>query len=55
MVLAGVNFGLYYHLFRGRLRTVMNDPELRLYLGIIVVASVMCIDILSARLRAMLV
>lgn len=40
MVLAGVNFGLYYHAFRGRVRTVAKDPELRLYLAIIVVASV---------------
>ncbi len=35
MLLAGVNFGLYYHLLRRRWRTLVNDPELRLYLAII--------------------
>lgn len=43
MILAGVNFGLYYHLFRGRLRMVARDPELRLYLGIIVIATVLVV------------
>lgn len=40
MILAGVNFGLYYHLLRGRIKLTWRDPELRLYLTIIVVASV---------------
>ena len=40
MVLAGVNFGMYYHLIRRRLDNVLTDPEFRLYLGIMVVASV---------------
>jgi trk system potassium uptake protein TrkH len=37
MVLAGVNFGLYYHLLHGRWRVVRDDPELRTYLGILAV------------------
>jgi len=40
MVLAGVNFGLYYQLARRRFGTVWRDPELRAYLGIILVATI---------------
>ena len=40
MILAGVNFGLYYQLIRRRFHSVWTDPELRLYLGIIVVATI---------------
>ena len=40
MVLAGVNFGLYYQLVNRRFLAVFRDPELRLYLAIIAVASV---------------
>lgn len=32
MLLSGVNFGLYFHLFRGRWRAFTGDPELRFYL-----------------------
>lgn len=39
MVLAGVNFGIYYNLFRRRFGSVWRDPELRLYLLLLVVAS----------------
>ena len=39
MVLAGTNFGVYYQLFQGRFRNVWTDPELRLYLAIIILAS----------------
>jgi len=34
MVLAGVNFNLYYDLIRGKWRDFFGDNELRLYLGI---------------------
>lgn len=34
MMLGGVNFALYYHLLRGRWRTVARDPELRLYFAL---------------------
>jgi trk system potassium uptake protein TrkH len=40
MFLAGVNFSLYYSvLSHGRLRTVLKDSELRVYLSLIVVAT----------------
>jgi len=39
MVLAGVNFGLYFQLIHGRLRAIWNDVELRAYLAILLVAS----------------
>jgi len=39
MVLAGVNFGLYYQLARRRFSTVWQDPELRAYLGIMLAAT----------------
>ncbi len=40
MMLAGVNFGLYYMALRGRWAAIKEDRELRAYLGIMVVASV---------------
>lgn len=39
MVLAGVNFGVYYQLIRRRFNAVWTDPELRLYLGLMLLAS----------------
>ncbi|HNO79369.1 MAG TPA: TrkH family potassium uptake protein [Phycisphaerae bacterium] len=39
MICAGVNFGLYYHLIRGRFRAVYQDSELRLYLTIMFVVT----------------
>ena len=32
MVLAGINFGLFQQLFRGKVKEVFRDPELRVYL-----------------------
>ena len=43
MVMAGVNFGLYHQLSHGRFRCVWTDPELRLYLGILLVSCVVVI------------
>jgi len=40
MVLAGANFGLYYHCLKRNFRVVWADPELRCYLGIIAVATI---------------
>lgn len=40
MMLAGINFGLYYRLSRRQFRSVWRDPELRLYLGLIFIATV---------------
>ncbi len=39
MVLAGINFGLYYQLVNRNFTRIYKDPELRLYLGIIAVAT----------------
>lgn len=48
MVLAGVNFGLYFHLIRGRFSTVWRDRELRVYLSLMFVAAVV-ITVIIAR------
>lgn len=40
MVLAGINFGLYYRIARGEWRDAWRDPELRAYLAIMAVAIV---------------
>ncbi len=40
MLLAGCNFVLHYRLLTGRVRTVRQDAELRYYLGVVVVATV---------------
>jgi len=39
MIFAGINFGLYDHLLKGRGSLVWRDPELRLYLILIAVAT----------------
>ena len=39
MLLAGINFGLYYQLVNRRFKAIYKDPELRLYLSIIAVAT----------------
>lgn len=38
MVFSGVNFSLYYALFKGKIRDIVKDEELRLYIGIIAIA-----------------
>ena len=35
MILSGMNFSLYYDLYRGKWRDVIKNSELKLYLGII--------------------
>lgn len=49
MVLAGVNFGLYYQLIQRRFKRVWTDTELRLYLGILVVASIVVVGAIFAQ------
>lgn len=39
MLLAGINFGLYYHLIRRQFRTFLQDRELRLYLTFLAIGS----------------
>lgn len=41
MVLSGVNFSLYYSLFKGNWKEVYKDEELKLYLGIIILAVIL--------------
>ena len=41
MILAGVNFSLYYSFFKGKWKEVLRDSELRLYIGIIVVSVIL--------------
>ena len=43
MVLAGTNFGVYYQIFRRRFENVWRDPELRLYLGVMAVGSILVV------------
>lgn len=41
MFLAGVNFALHYRMLRGEVLTVARDVELRVYVGIVVVATML--------------
>ncbi len=43
MLMAGVNFGLYYQVIRGNAKTVLRDRELRIYLIFIAVAATIVI------------
>jgi trk system potassium uptake protein TrkH len=44
MLLAGINFGIYYRLCRGNVSAVREDFEFRVYLGILIIGiSVVCI------------
>ncbi len=48
MLLAGVNFGIYYQLIRKRWRAAVGDPELRTYLLVLAAGSmIVLIDILD--------
>ena len=38
MLLSGVNFSLYYYLFKGKVKTVFKNEELRLYILIVIVS-----------------
>ncbi len=40
MIMSGLNFSLYYDLFKGKWRDVVKNSEMRLYLGIILAAVV---------------
>ncbi len=43
MIMAGANFGLYYHILQGHFKRFWRDPEFQLYLGVITIASVILI------------
>jgi trk/ktr system potassium uptake protein len=50
MVLAGGNFTLYAILLSGRRRNLLRDPEFRLYLGILVVSTILvAVSLMVAR------
>lgn len=50
MIIAGINFGLFYALFNGRPREFLKNPELRLYIGIICVSAIaIAIDLVATR------
>lgn len=40
MVIAGMNFGLYYDMARGRWRQAVRDPQMLVYLGMLTVSAV---------------
>jgi len=52
MLLAGVNFGLYFQLLKGRPRALLKDTELRVYLAMLLVGTVLIgMSILGGTLR----
>lgn len=49
MLLAGINFGLYYEIIRGRIKNFLRDRELWVYLSIIgIVATLITINLYGA-------
>ncbi len=53
MLLAGMNFTLYYRLLQGKFRTVFRDPELRTYLAFFGIATfIIAIDLRSKGISA---
>jgi trk system potassium uptake protein TrkH len=49
MVLAGMNFGLFYKVGKGRIREALRDSEMRAYVGIFLTASVLiAIDLIRS-------
>lgn len=43
MLLAGINFGIYYQLLRGRWNMLWRDPEFRCYGGILLLGSIIVV------------
>lgn len=41
MVLSGINFSLYYSIYKGKKEEFLKDEELRLYLGIVAVSTIL--------------
>jgi len=52
MFLAGVNFGLYYHLIRKRFNVVWKDAEFRLYVTVLLIGSLIMIFSIMNRTTA---
>lgn len=52
MVLAGVNFGLYFQLLRGRPHALLRDTELRVYLAMILIGiAIITLTLIGARIH----
>ena len=49
MMLAGINFGLWYTFFQGKIKSFFKDAELRTYIGIIAVSTLFIAIMLSAK------
>ena len=45
MLVAGTNFALIYHSFRGKVSLMLRDPEFRLYLGVFVASTVIIVSV----------
>lgn len=41
MIASGVNFSLYYELYKGRFKNIFRNSELKVYIGIIVISSLL--------------
>jgi len=41
MVASGVNFSLYYELYRGRVKTIFSNIEFKVYIGIVIAATLL--------------
>ncbi len=41
MIMSGTNFSLYFALYKGKVKEVLKDEELRLYLGVIFAATIL--------------
>ncbi|HPC71355.1 MAG TPA: potassium transporter TrkG, partial [Treponema sp.] len=41
MILAGMNFSLYYRMFQGKIQDLIKNTELKVYLAIVIIASVL--------------
>ncbi len=47
MLLAGINFGLYYRICKGNVRALFRDTELRVYLGLIALSTIVIASVLA--------
>ena len=54
MILAGMNFALHFRLLRGQAVTVFRDTEFRVYLGVVVLGSLVMAGALWEPVRALL-
>jgi len=49
MLFAGINFGLWYALFQGKVKNFFKDAELRTYIGIIAASTIFLAVVLTAK------